>query len=294
MGEDLFGWLLGLAILIFVPIFFIFCVSACLIGLRIDLFAPKANPIVFNRRTRKVYRYVPRLLSGGMILVEYDWDCIDAEYYSRTGPSGNVIRTQDTLDLFVRERPGSDEVIDSFPLVTSMMVGGERNARRLWEHIRRFMEEGGPHLSPGDQPASGAPRTAWQAVNAGPWKRKWIWFFLGAVWTFPELFYLVISLAGKDLVSYELWTAANNFPRHAPELIHWWMLYPTWNKDWASLVWLGKLFLILPCYLFTLQGFFAVLASKLSPEAELPEDLSAQAGARIDLSALAATQVKPA
>ncbi len=66
------------------------------------------------------------------------------------------------------------------------------------------------------------------------------------------------------------------------------------NKDWASLVWLGKLFLILPCYLFTLQGFFAVLASKLSPEAELPEDLSAQAGARIDLSALAATQVKPA
>ena len=287
-GESAFNWLLGLATKIGISIFIPVALLASFVGLRIDLFAPKMNPIVFNRRTRKVYRYVPRLFSGNMILVEYDWDCIDAEYYSRTGPSGNVIRTQDTLDLFVRDRPGSDEVIDCFPLVASMMVGGERNARRLWEHIRRFMEERGPHLSPGDQPAPGAPRTAWQAVNSGPWKRKWIWFFIGAVWTLPELFYLVISLADKNFVSYELWSAANNFPRHTPELIHWWMLYPTWNKDLASLVWLGKLFLILPCYLFTLQGFFAVLASKLSPEATLPEDLSAQAGAPIDLRALAA------
>ena len=128
MGGDLFGWLLGLAVLIFVPILFLVCISVCLIGLRIDLFAPKMNPIVFNRRTRKVYRYVPRLFSSNMILVEYDWDCIDAEYYSRTGPSGNVIRTQDTLDLFVRDRPGSDEVIDCFPLVASMI---DRKSTRL-------------------------------------------------------------------------------------------------------------------------------------------------------------------
>jgi hypothetical protein len=295
------------------------CIPLAFIGgiraLRFDLTAPKENPIVFNRKTRKVYRYTPDIpglgllandkgnfsLWGllkyiamtflpwpGMLLVEYDWDCLEAEYYSQTGPSGNVIRTEEHLDLFVRERPGSDNVIGSFPLTIGFNVGGEALARDLWEHVRRFMEEDGPALSPGDKPAPPPPRTTWQVMGDNPLgRRNVILCIVGTLWTTPEVFYFLVMLIGNRSVPEELYNEALRFQLQRPEMIHWWMLYPLWNKDLAGLVWLGKLLISFPCAIITAWTFFAVLASKLSPAAELPDDLAADAGPRLDLNALA-------
>ncbi|MDB5799958.1 MAG: hypothetical protein JWL63_897 [Rhodocyclales bacterium] len=162
------------------------CVIAALRFLRLDLFSPKEIPLVFNRATRKVYRFSPDMPSfaiygGGwsgvwltlrqippyvlstftpfsMLLVEYDWDCLEAEYREETVLSNNVMRTVRHLDLLVREAPGSDTLIGSFPLAPSLMVG-EPMARAVWEHVRRFMDHNGPALSPGDQPAPPPPAT---------------------------------------------------------------------------------------------------------------------------------------
>jgi hypothetical protein len=305
------------AVTIFAVIMILFLLIGGIRALRIDLTVPKENPIVFNRKTRKVYRYTPdvpgiALLANdkgnfslwgllkyiamtflpwpGMLLVEYDWDCIEAEYYSQTGPSGNVIRTQEHLNLFVRERPGSDKVIGSFPLALSFMVGGEALAKDLWEHVRRFMEEGGPALSPGDKPAPSPPRTAWQAACAGPLGRSWVYYFVGAVWTTPEFFYFFMAgMFGQHIFSEPMLESLRRFPE--PDMTYWWMLYPWWNQTLADFFFIIKaglaLFLFYPV---TAMTFFAVLASKLSPAAKLPEDLAADAGPRLDLNALAGAQ----
>ena len=262
--------------------------------LRFDLLAPKVIPLVFNRKTRKVYRFaqdVPgmNLLVGStgrfslsglgryiamtflpwpkMLLVEYDWDCLEAEYYETTGPSGNVIRTDHYLDLYVRETPGSDKVIGSFSLAPSILIGKE-SARDLWEHVRRFMEENGPALSPGDKAAPPPPKGFWQAANA---------IFAGPGW----LIFLGIVIWKRDLAYYELlyWILPHGSLQRREALD----MSTRLGMDAGIVVWAA---LFLSCF-FLAGVFFAVIASYLSPAVELPPELTADAGAPIDLDALA-------
>jgi len=91
-----------------------------------------------------------------MLLIEYDWDCLEAEYFEQTRLVGKVVTTLYVLQLVAKESPTSDKLIGGFTLASPLMVG-RTTAMDLWEHIRRFMEENGPALSSGDEPSPPYP-----------------------------------------------------------------------------------------------------------------------------------------
>jgi len=151
--------------------------------LRIDLCTPTDNPLVFNRKTRKVYRVMPDIpqrqgLSPAALLrhwlntfrpwpmqvVEYDWDCLEAEYFSETMLAGNVVRTNHHLMFYVKAAPDSDRVLGCFDIVPPLLIR-EDGAMMFWEHIRRFMQENGPPLPPGERPAPKPPRNPISALQ---------------------------------------------------------------------------------------------------------------------------------
>ena len=70
-------------------------------------------------------------------------------------------------------------VIDSFE-VGNGMAQTENLVAPMYEHIRRFMQEGGPHLPTPDGPLDGRKEqkpTWWQSCGeAGPWIGRYLWW----------------------------------------------------------------------------------------------------------------------
>lgn len=164
--TDLFPWFLALFSL---PVFF--GVSAFMFAFmfRIDLFRPSDLPIIFDRKHRKVYRLLRDEKSGfkgafrpwPILACQYDWDLIDAEHHREIFTTGGSVNTNHFLVFLVRKSVDDSTIIDSFTIahpniLSNDIVGG------FWEHIRRFMEENGPHLPSPDEPlADMTPTTSW-------------------------------------------------------------------------------------------------------------------------------------
>ena len=192
------------------------------------------------------------------MLVEYDWECMGAEYQQHTSLNGNVVKTLHHFNLHVKESPTSDKVIGVVTPMSPMFVGSRESAASLWEFIRRFMEEGGPVLYPGDKPAPAKPKHLWQSGQMiAPY--LWVPMMIHAGWT----------------VHY-LWV--HGFP--------------------SLLLWGFKQFLIqlasaVSC-LFSAAIIFNWLAHTFGFDVELPEEMLADAGPPLDLKKLAAENVQPA
>lgn len=170
--------LIGALLTFLAVITVIVLVASAIRGFRLDLFAPKQVPIVFNRKTRKVYRFIPDVPEFSvswsyfastfrpwpMLLVEYDWDCLDAEYWEQVAMFGTVAKTMHVLQFKVRQTPGSKLLIGGFVL-GSPMTNFKESALETWEFIRRFMEEGGPHVVTRSDLAPEFPTTWFQSAR---------------------------------------------------------------------------------------------------------------------------------
>lgn len=163
--------------------------------LSLDLFAPEDQPSVFDRKHRKVYRLFPPLDGSAdtwwqrlslkpiaLQAVEYDWACITAEHRATLASSGQTVSRQHSLTLVVRDYRKADEkegrLLDEFDIGNSLGMG-ENTVPMLWEHIRRFMEDGGPGVPQGEQlQIFERPRSLWQSMGVvspfGP-KLGWWW-----------------------------------------------------------------------------------------------------------------------
>lgn len=178
-----FSHLLGLILSLLVIVLTTGGVFTAFRFFRIDLLTPTDNPLVFNRKTRKVYRVMPDIPERQgvspaalvrhwlntfrpwpMQVIEYDWDCLEAEYFSKTSMAGNVVRTEHHLWFYVKASPTSDQVLGSFGMVPPLLIR-EDSAMMFWEHIRRFMQDNGPPLPPGETPAPKPPRNPISALN---------------------------------------------------------------------------------------------------------------------------------
>ena len=177
--SHLFGVVIALTV-------FVVTVGSIFLALRtfrIDLLTPTDNPLVFNRKTRKVYRVMPDIpqrqgisppalvrhwlntfRSWPMQVIEYDWDCLEAEYFNETVLAGNVVRTNHHLMFYVKAAPDGDRVLGCFDIVPPLLIR-EDGAMMFWEHIRRFMQENGPPLPPGEKPAPKPPRNPIAALQ---------------------------------------------------------------------------------------------------------------------------------
>lgn len=124
------------------------------IFLRRDIFTYRDEPILFNRRTRKVHFFRRRInmmrpFSPWPVVVDtYDWECMRGEINGGGVLIGSVPMLRYWLYLAVNDKPDSKRVIDRF--VVGIAFREQYLLAALWEHIRRYMEEDGAPLQHGD------------------------------------------------------------------------------------------------------------------------------------------------
>ena len=151
---------------------------------RLEFFHPIDLPILFDRQHRKVYRLAEDLDETGHpkqrgrgIVIEHDWDDIVAEHHVSTTTTGSSAQRNHTLVLMVRDKnPGDFQgpitptnlppYVDGFGLGDAKVLS-EFSTPRVWEHVRRYMNENGPALPPGEQLAdTSVPVTWWDSLGA--------------------------------------------------------------------------------------------------------------------------------
>lgn len=196
---------------------------------------PRDLPILFDRAHRKVYRMARQIQPGlkGLIkpwpvkAVAYEWDLVDAEHNSELIGSANTAQRLHRLVFLVRKSADDPTIIDSFEIGNGLAQTQEMVAP-MYEHIRRFMEAGGPHLphasEPLDERSEDLP-SWWQACGrAGPWGDRYLW------WWRKQLPMAVLHhvLVGMTLAFYGLILS-----RHGALL--WWQALGSFGFAWISL-----------------------------------------------------------
>jgi hypothetical protein len=153
---------------------------------RLELFRPEDEPIIFDRKNRKIYRLFRETHPGimgtlrhwPMRAAEYEWDLVDVEHNAELFTTGSTVDRRHALLFLVRRSATDPTIIDSFNVGSSFELS-EPTLPAVWEHIRRFMEESGPHLPPGETLADEAPpETLWASMGTvGPFgPRYMIWW----------------------------------------------------------------------------------------------------------------------
>jgi hypothetical protein len=152
-------------------------------GIRHEFFRPVDEPVIFDRKNRKIYRLFletyPDL--GGLLrpwpmrAVEYDWDLVDVEHRAVLAANTATVSRHHSLLFIVRKSKTDATIIDSFTVIHGIALG-ELTVGPVWEHIRRFMEADGPHLPVGDVVhVDVAPKSLWQSLEAvGPFGAQYV------------------------------------------------------------------------------------------------------------------------
>lgn len=179
---SIIGWIVALAgvVLIFVGIF------AAIKSVRLEFFRPEDEPTIFDRKNRKVYRIYRETHPGLKGLMRpwpmkkavFDWDLIDCEHHATLMSTGSTISRLHSLIFVVRKSSTDSTVVATFPIGNGVQMG-ELTVPMVWEHIRRYMNENGPPLPPGEElKPSQKPTTFWQCMVAtGPYgKNLRIWW----------------------------------------------------------------------------------------------------------------------
>lgn len=189
--------------------------------MRVDLFGPGDWPTIFDRKRRKVYLLIPprdgssergkaRFGKIRAEVVAYDWDLITAEHRVEATGTANTVSRLHRLVMVVRDRlkPGREHgrLLDEFDVGNSAALG-EGTVRMWWEYLRRYMEERGPALPPGESLAEQErPTTLWQSMGVvspfGPRFMEW-WRKSRAV----TIFFLLI--APFSVPFFTLWAVCN-------------------------------------------------------------------------------------
>jgi hypothetical protein len=163
--------------------------------LKLDLCAPEDEPIIFDRKHRKIYRLIPpidgssergwaRFRAIPLQAVEYDWDYVTAEHRVQLTGTGQSVSRLHQLVLVVRDRrkPGANEpygrLLDEFSVGNSAAFG-EESVRMWWEHLRRYMQTNGPALPEGEVlQLFERPKNLWQSMGVvSPFGPRFMWWW---------------------------------------------------------------------------------------------------------------------
>lgn len=152
----------------------LFGVWLAALAIRVDLFHLSDEPVIFDRKHRKVYRLFMEVPAGRMRVFKpwpvracaYDWDLIDAEHHLESMVTGATLSSNHRLMFVVRKSADDSTIIDSFQVGNPMDLN-EGLTAAMWEHIRRFMETRGPHLPTPDEPLAdqSPPPSWWQGLG---------------------------------------------------------------------------------------------------------------------------------
>jgi len=126
-------------------------------ALRMSHLAPRDIPVVFNRKTREVsicvlgrlrfWRFWERV--GIDKVITTSWDDLQARSYKIMQLTGEAARDTHVLRLLWGESQNPRK-LEGIALIGYLGWYEDAALWRLWEHIRRYMEEGGPPIQPGE------------------------------------------------------------------------------------------------------------------------------------------------
>jgi hypothetical protein len=162
------GWIFKSIAIVWLIGIIAFMLYMVLSSIRLELFSPEDAPTLFDRQHRKVYR-IARASKPGfkglfqpwpLVSDDYDWDLVDAEHRAVLITTGTTAYRQHSLVFTVRQSADDPTIVDEFQLGNALVLN-DALTDGVWEHIRRFMEEGGPHLPPGQSMADRTPPTTW-------------------------------------------------------------------------------------------------------------------------------------
>ena len=125
---------------------------------RILQHAPPERPILFCRKTRQVAYFVPHLPRFWKFwepipveLRRHHWDDIRVRSYRTHAATGVTVREVFHLLLLWGGEGGDPRMLKDFGAVGFEDTYSDTSIFQLWEHIRRYMEEGGPPIQPGEK-----------------------------------------------------------------------------------------------------------------------------------------------
>jgi hypothetical protein len=212
--ADLPALVVGLLAAAFSLLFFLYMVGT---PVRMLWGGPRDLPVIFDRRHRKVYVMQREVAPGLWGLLKpwpvkacaYDWDLVQAEHHTEVAPNlGTGARRIHRLAFTVRRSAQDPTLIGHFQVALGLALT-EPMVAPLWEHIRRFMEEYGPHLphpsEPLDERSDDQP-SWWQAAGrTGPFGPRYGWWWKEHPGI--TLFYHLIALSGLSIatVLYTKW-----------------------------------------------------------------------------------------
>jgi hypothetical protein len=183
--------------------------------LRLELFRPEDEPIIFDRRNRKIYRIFREVQPGwrGLLAAwplrttEYDWDLVDAEHHAAIDANTATISRIHALVFVVRASANDPTTVDGFTIGNSMQMG-EVTVPAMYEHIRKFMEEDGSHLPEGETLAQkiNSPTLLECLVRTGPYGETLrTWWVHARVLTILGFIFLPITLPVLTLLGIFSW-----------------------------------------------------------------------------------------
>ncbi|MFN3415604.1 MAG: DUF6708 domain-containing protein [Caldimonas sp.] len=214
LGYQAFFFLGGLLMAAFSLFFLLYMVGT---PVRMLWGGPRDLPVIFDRAHRKVYVMQREVAPGLWGLLKpwpvkacaYDWDLVQAEHHTEVAPNpGTGARRIHRLAFTVRRSAEDPTLIGHFQVALGLALT-EPMVAPLWEHIRRFMEERGPHLphpsEPLDERRDDRP-SWWQAAGrTGPFGPRYGWWWKEHPGI--TLFYHLIALSGLSIatVLYTKW-----------------------------------------------------------------------------------------
>lgn len=151
--------------------FFIFTLAAIWI-FRAPFIQPTDLPVIFNKKTRQVSfmkMRLPNLLKFWAPLrteyKTYSWDQAKVRSYQVTsravGTRAITSSTAGRLCILWGNDPGAPAQFKDWAAVG--FNAEDERLLQLWEHIRRYMEEGGPAINPGEELHKGVYDSKWNA-----------------------------------------------------------------------------------------------------------------------------------
>lgn len=187
-------------------------------NLRFELFRPQDEPVIFDRKNRKVYRIFREVVPGWKGLCKkwplrsaiYDWDIVHAEHHATVIANTSTVSRNHALVLIVRNSRTDSNIKDSFTIGSGQL--GEVTVPALYEHIRKFMEEDGPHTPPAEIISPVVyPTTIWECLaSVGPygenfktlWNDHKIWLTMIIIF-YPILFFIMTPIGIFSWISYK-------------------------------------------------------------------------------------------
>jgi hypothetical protein len=233
-------WFSAVLLAILGVVVLVACWPAVIAGLNADLFGPSDIPILFDRLHRKVYRVVldqPRPRFGPdnsffngpwwpstvkLRALELDWNCVEAQHRAQLTGTSAAIGREHSLVFNVYQRPlaqdSEAQLVDAFTLGNPQVLS-EDMVPMLWEHVRRYMEENGPPLAPGDELADPwRPKTLWQSLGAvGPFGQRLGWWYRHM----PAITILLLVTCPVTLPFFMFWGVCNWISHKTMRTVTW-------------------------------------------------------------------------